>query len=185
MGLRGNLPARLDQACQVVEGPVESAPASTCHRVVAAGRGQRGGRGLGLVAGRGTAQAQLRRDRVRPLARGAAAITHASAQRPPRPGSPRPVTAIRRTALASKPESVGYATSAGTTVVSARNWVVRSSLACAAFSSSASLYPATAASPQRVISFINVVGCGPRPSSGIRQNRRQVIESLTSRYKLS
>jgi hypothetical protein len=36
--------------------------------------------------------------------------------------------------------------------------------------------------PQRVVSFISVVGCGIRPSKGIRQNRRQVIESLTSRH---
>jgi len=31
-------------------------------------------------------------------------------------------------------------------------------------------------------SFINVVGCGTAPSNPIRQNRRQVIESLTSRH---
>jgi hypothetical protein len=58
-------------------------------------------------------------------------------------------------------------------------------LACAALASNASLQPATAAVPQRVVSFISVVGCGTRPSSGIRQNRRQVIESATSRHKLS
>jgi hypothetical protein len=29
-----------------------------------------------------------------------------------------------------------------------------------------------------VVSFINVVGCGTEVSSGIRQNRRHVIESL-------
>jgi hypothetical protein len=44
------------------------------------------------------------------------------------------------------------------------------------------LSPSTATDPQRVVSFINVVGCGTAPSSGIRQNRRQVIESLTSRH---
>ena len=37
----------------------------------------------------------------------------------------------------------------------------------------------------RVVSFISVVGCGTRPSSGIRQNRRQEIESLTSAHRLS
>ncbi len=73
----------------------------------------------------------------------------------------------------------------GTTVVSARNRVVRNSLAFAALASSASLQPSTAAVPQRVVSFINVVGCGTLPSMGIRQNRRQVIESLTSRHRLS
>jgi hypothetical protein len=39
--------------------------------------------------------------------------------------------------------------------------------------------------PHRLVSFISVVGCGTCPSIGIRQNRRQVIESLTSAYKLS
>jgi hypothetical protein len=47
---------------------------------------------------------------------------------------------------------------------------------------SVSLSPSTAAEPHRVVSFINVVGCGTAPSSGIRQNRRQVIESATSRH---
>ena len=42
--------------------------------------------------------------------------------------------------------------------------------------------PPTAVAPQRVVSFINVVGCGTTPSSGIRQNRRHMIESLTSRH---
>jgi len=51
--------------------------------------------------------------------------------------------------------------------------------------SSASLQPRTAAVPQRVVSFISVVGCGTFPSIGIRQNLRQVIESLTSLHKLS
>jgi hypothetical protein len=69
-------------------------------------------------------------------------------------------------------------------VVSARSREVRNSFASAALASSASLHP-TAAVPQRVVSFINVVGCGTRPSSGIRPNRRQVIESLTSRHRLS
>ncbi len=40
--------------------------------------------------------------------------------------------------------------------------------------SNASLQPSTAAVPQRVVSFINVVGCGTVASNGIRQNRRQV-----------
>jgi len=70
-------------------------------------------------------------------------------------------------------------------VVSARNRVVRSSFASAAFANRASLQPSTAAVPQRVVSFINVVGCGTCPSSGIRQNRRQVIESATSRHRVS
>jgi hypothetical protein len=62
---------------------------------------------------------------------------------------------------------------------------VRSSLACAALTNSASFKPSTAAEPQRVVSFINVVGCGTDPSNGIRQNRRHVIESDTSRHSVS
>jgi hypothetical protein len=62
---------------------------------------------------------------------------------------------------------------------------VRSSFCPAALAHSASFSPATAPSPQRRVSFISVVGCGTCPSSGIRQNRRQLIESLTSAHKLS
>ena len=82
----------------------------------------------------------------------------------------------------SSPASVGYTTFAAITVVSARTRAVRSSLAPAALARSASFSPATAGSPHRVVSFINVVGCGTLPSSGIRQNRRQEIESLTSAH---
>jgi len=66
--------------------------------------------------------------------------------------------------------------------VSTRIRWVRSSFASAALANSASLSPSTAADPHRVVSFINVVGCGTDPSSPIRQNRRQVIESVTSRH---
>ena len=59
---------------------------------------------------------------------------------------------------------------------------MRNSFASAALANNASLSPRTAALPHRVDSFINVVGCGTAPSNGIRQNRRQVIESLTSRH---
>jgi hypothetical protein len=51
--------------------------------------------------------------------------------------------------------------------------------------SSASFSPSTAVLPHRAVSFISVVGCGTLPSSGIRQNRRQEIESLTSAHRLS
>jgi hypothetical protein len=67
-------------------------------------------------------------------------------------------------------------------VVSARNRLVRSSFASAALANRASVHPSTAAVPQRVVNFISVVGCGTCPSSGIRQNRRQPIESATSRH---
>ena len=45
--------------------------------------------------------------------------------------------------------------------MSARNRLVRNSFASAALANNASLSPSTAAPPQRVDSFINVVGCGP------------------------
>jgi hypothetical protein len=70
-------------------------------------------------------------------------------------------------------------------VVSARTRAVRSSFAALALAHSASFSPATAVSPHRAVSFINVVGCGTLLSSGMRQNRRQLIESLTSAHKLS
>ena len=52
-------------------------------------------------------------------------------------------------------------------------------------SSSASLSPATASSPHRLVIFINVVGCGTRVPNGIRQNRCQEIESATPRHNNS
>jgi IS5 family transposase len=85
--------------------------------------------------------------------------------------------AVRRIAVAGRRiQAAGGAT---------RTRLVRSSFACTALASSASFNPCTAAGPHRVVSFINVVGCGTDPSNRIRQNRRQVIESLTSRHRLS
>ena len=104
---------------------------------------------------------------------------------PPAACTRRTVRTSLPTALAASPESVGYATFAGITVVSAGTRAVRSSLFPAAFAHSASFSPATAPSPHRVVSFISVVGCGTLPSIGIRQNRRHEIESLTSAHRLS
>ena len=56
------------------------------------------------------------------------------------------------------------------------------SLASAALANSASFNPATAASPQREVIFMSVVGCGTSWSNGIRQKRRQAMESDTSRH---
>jgi hypothetical protein len=42
----------------------------------------------------------------------------------------------------------------------------------------------TAVSPQRVVIFINVVGCGTRPPNGMRQNRCQVIVGHLSTQRL-
>jgi hypothetical protein len=95
------------------------------------------------------------------------------------------VPAMAPMPLANNPESVGYPTSAHTTMVSARTLSVRNSLPAAALATSAALSPATAASPQRLVIFINVVGCGTRTPNGIRQNRCQEIESATSRHNIS
>jgi len=62
---------------------------------------------------------------------------------------------------------------------------VRTTFAWTAFASSASFSPATVAEPHRVVSFINVVGCGTFWSIPNRQNCRQVIESETSRHNAS
>lgn len=69
--------------------------------------------------------------------------------------------------------------------MSARNRLVFNTRASCAFASSASFSSPIAASPQRVVIFINVVGCGTRPPSGMRQNRCHVIESVTSRHNVS
>jgi hypothetical protein len=71
---------------------------------------------------------------------------------------------------------------AGTTVVSTRIRVQRTSFASTAFATRASFNPSTADDPHRVVSFINVVGCGTGWSIPIRQNWRQAIESDTSRH---
>ena len=104
---------------------------------------------------------------------------------PPAARTRRAVRASPATAVATSPTSAGYATFAATTVVSARTRPVRSSFCPAAFAHSASFSPATAPWPHRLASFISVAGCGTRPSSPIRQNRRQPTESLTSAHRLS
>jgi hypothetical protein len=104
---------------------------------------------------------------------------------PPAACTRRTVRTSLTTALASSPESVGQATFALITVVSARTLAVRSNFAPAAFAHSASFSPATASPPHRLVSFISVAGCGTLPSIGIRQNRRQEIESATSWHRLS
>jgi hypothetical protein len=91
----------------------------------------------------------------------------------------RPVLA---TALASRPESVGYFTFAGTTVVSAPTFPVFTTRASTAVASNYSLSAATTESPHRVVIFISVVGCGTRPSMSMRQNRRHDIESDSSAH---
>ena len=79
-----------------------------------------------------------------------------------------PTAAIRRTARANSPESVGEDTFAATTVVSTRIRLVRSTLACG-LGQQRLIEPVHRADPQRVVSFIGVVACGTDPSSGIRR----------------
>ena len=67
-------------------------------------------------------------------------------------------------------------------MVSARTRFVFNTLASAAFANNASFKSLIACSPQRVVIFINVVGCGTLPPSGIRAKRDQLIESATSRH---
>jgi hypothetical protein len=62
---------------------------------------------------------------------------------------------------------------------------VHSSLCPAALASSASFSPRHRLIPAPVVSFISVAGCDTLPSSGIRQNRRHEIESLTSAHMVS
>ena len=89
---------------------------------------------------------------------------------------------IFATPLANKLESDGYATFASITVVSARTRFVFNTFASAARANRASFSSLIARSPHRVVIFINVVGCGAAPPNGIRQNRCQLIESVTSRH---
>jgi hypothetical protein len=71
---------------------------------------------------------------------------------------------------------------ASTTVVSARTRSSFTTFASVALAMRASFNSLTARSPQRVVIFISVVGCGTDPPNPIRQNRRHVIESATSRH---
>ena len=59
---------------------------------------------------------------------------------------------------------------------------MRTTFASTALASSTWFRPSTAVDPHRVVSFISVVGCGTAPSNGMRQNRRHVKESATSRH---
>ncbi len=51
--------------------------------------------------------------------------------------------------------------------------------------SSASFSWSTARSPQRVVIFMSVVGCGTESAIPIRQKRRQAMESVTSAHNVS
>jgi hypothetical protein len=93
--------------------------------------------------------------------------------------------ASRETACAHSPESVGLRMSASTTVVSTRNRRERSTLRSTANDSSSALSSSSSPGPSRLVSFISVEGSGTRPSSAMRQKRRQVNESDTSLQSVS
>jgi hypothetical protein len=75
--------------------------------------------------------------------------------------------------------------SAAMTVVSIRSLRQRSSLPAASLASSAALSWPITSGPARPTSLLSVVGCGTGWSSGMRANRRQEIESATSRHSVS
>ena len=119
-----------------------------------------------VVAGRGP-QPQPRPDLVRTPTSRAGPVPQPRARRTARSLNPAPGRGnMRPIALASKPESVGYDTFAGITVVSARTRVVRSNLASEALASNTSFNPSTAVAPQRVVSFIKSSDAAPRHRAG-------------------
>ncbi len=75
--------------------------------------------------------------------------------------------------------------SASITVVSMRSLRHRSSLSSTSLPSWAAFSSPTVCGPLRRTSLISVVGCGTGAASGIRQNRRQLNESPTSRHRVS
>ncbi len=139
-------------------------------------------RGLRLVRADRRTGPQLGRDRARPLPGRAGAVPHRDARRSAGGLNPLAGRGDPANRLGQQPRIGRGDTLAGTTVVSARTRLVRSSFASAALASSASLSPSTVTDPHLVVSFINVVGCGTDPPNPIRQNRRQVIESASSRH---
>ncbi len=92
---------------------------------------------------------------------------------------------MRVTPLVNNPESVGYLMSAGTTVVSARNHPMSTAPASTPTVIITAFSSRIVSAPIRVVSFINVVGCGARSPSGIRQNRSHDNESDTSAHNVS
>jgi len=103
-----------------------------------------------------------------------------------------PVRSIRRanlvsrdTACEQRPESVGVLMSASTNVASTRNRRERSTRRSTANANSSALSSSSSSGPSRLVSFTSVDECGTRPSSAIRQKRRQVNESATSLHNVS
>lgn len=121
-----------------------------------------------LVPGASTAQPQLGCDRPCPLTRRTTAITHPSSDGPTRALNPSDGAGDAHDRLGQQPRirRIGHRRlhhrRVGADLIGAHQ------LPGVALSSNASLSPATAASPHRPVSFINVVGCGTRVPNGIR-----------------
>ena len=92
------------------------------------------------------------------------------------------ISVIART---NSPESVGYATLASTTVVSARTLVQLHHLLPGGLDQQRPVQRLDHLGPQRAVILPSVDGCGTVVPSGIRQNRDQQIESATSRHNVS
>ena len=105
-GLFGHAPGDVQQFGEVVDRAAQPTAAPARGRVLPASLRELLSLALRLIAALGAAKPQLRGDPVRTLARGAAPVPKMRAGRATG-GIRRPVTAIRRTALASRPESVG------------------------------------------------------------------------------
>jgi hypothetical protein len=103
----------------------------------------------------------------------------------PRALSRRTSPPVVRIARSSRSASVGKSMSASTTVESTRSLRARSTRVWANLTSRAALSCSTVSGPARRTSLTRVIECGTGWSRPRRQNRRQPIESATSRHKLS
>jgi hypothetical protein len=99
---------------------------------------------------------------------------------PSRSASLRPSLASARTPRAARSESVGYFTSASTTVESLGTARGRKRRSRVAFAISLRVSSATVSGPILRVSFLIVDSSGTRPESEMRQKRRRWIESHTS-----
>ena len=120
----------------------------------------------------------LRRRIVRPIARSVRPIARERSRTrcvvaPIRWASLRPSRASARTPLDARPASVGYCTSASTTVESIRTARARKRCSRVALTINARVSSATVSAPIRLVSLRIVDSSGTRSDSAIRQNRRR------------
>ena len=102
----------------------------------------------------------------------------------------RPVSAARaesdaRPRAHTDPRRTGHGRRPSTIVVSTRKHRERNTFRSTASASSSAFNSSSSPGPNRLVSFINVVGSGTRPSREILQNRRHVNESVTFRHSVS